>query len=345
MLWPALMALAEARGLPGARLAASFVVGVEVICKISRGIGFDHYARGWHSTASIGVLGSVVACGHLLGLDEAQMVNALGLAVAQAGGSRENVGTEGKSFQAGQASGAAVRAACLAEAGFEAGERALDGPLGYFALYAGGCNVDEWLNELGAAPLEIERSGLDVKQYPMCYATHRALDAVLALRREYELTLADVRSVSVTASRDALLPLVHPRPSNGLEGKFSLAYAIAAALADGAVRLTSFTDAAVQRPELQAFFDRVTWDDKTEPYIPRWATVTLDLHDGRCLSRTVQVLHGSAQEPLSETELRVKLQDCLRWGGMADADAGERLLQRCFGLASGSVRDLTAMLD
>ena len=345
VLWPALLALAEARGLPGARLAASFVVGMEVICKLSRGIAFDHYAHGWHATASIGVLGGAVACGHLLGLDEARLVNALGLAVAQAAGSRENVGTEGKSFQAGHACGAAVRAACLAEAGFEAGERALDGRHGYLALYAGGCSVDALLDDLGAAPLEIERSGLDVKQYPMCYATHRALDALLALRRDHGLTLSGVQRVSVTASRDALLPLVHPRPRSGLEGKFSLAYAMAAALADGAITLASFTDAAVQRPDVQAFFDRVTWTDGAGPTTPRWAMVTLDLQDGRQVSRTVQVLHGSAQDPLSDDELAAKLQDCLRWGGMPDDDAGERLLQRCCGLPAGSVRDLLDSLN
>lgn len=124
--------------------------------------------------------------------------------------------------------------------------------------------MDALLDELEAASLEIERSGLDVKQYPMCYATRRALDAVLALCREHGLTLADVRSVNVSASWDALLPLVHLQPSNGLEGKFSLAYAMAAALADGAVRLASFSDAAVQRSKVQTFFDRVTWEDKTE---------------------------------------------------------------------------------
>ena len=63
------------------------------------------------------------------------------------------------------------------------------------------------------------------------------------------------------------------------------------------------------------------------------------------MSRTVQVLHGSAQEPLSDAEMAAKLQDCLRWGGMPDDDAGERLLQRCVGLSYGSVRDLFETLD
>ena len=81
------------------------------------------------------------------------------------------------------------------------------------------------------------------------------------------------------------------------------------------------------------------------PDIPRWATITLGRQDGRCLSRTVQVPHGSAQDALSETELTTKLLECLRWGGVTDADAGECLQQRCFGLASGLARGLAGTLE
>lgn len=346
VLWPALLALAEARALPGARAIAAFVVGLEVIGKLSRGIAGAHYARGWHATASIGVIGATAACACLIGLDEAQTVHAIGLAVAQAAGTRENVGTEAKCFQAGHANAAAVRAACLAEAGFEAGAQALDGPHGYLALYAEGAPLDHWLTELGAEPLEIERSGLDVKQYPMCYATHRALDAVLDLRRAHGLQLADVREVSVHASPGALVPLVHPRPREGLQGKFSLAYAMAAALADGAIRLDSFSDAAVRRPEIQAFFDHIHASEAAGADPARWAEVTLSLHDGRRLQRRVDTLRGSAQNPLDDAALAEKLDDCLRWAGAAPhpgAD-GSALLQRCAALQHSDARTWLASL-
>jgi 2-methylcitrate dehydratase PrpD len=350
VLWPALLALAEARDLSGERVAAAFVVGMEVICKLSRAIALEHYAKGWHSTASIGLLGSTAACAYLLQLDTLQTAHALGLAVAQAAGSRENVGTEAKSFQAGHANAAAVRAASLAAAGFMAGEHAIDGPHGYLQLYAGGASVDDTLDSLGDAPLEIERAGLDIKQYPMCYATHRALDAVLDLRVAHGLRLEDVAHAVVRTSYGALEPLVHPCPASGLEGKFSLAYALGAALADGAVRLTSFTDAAVLRPEIQQFFDRVSWSEAEGAAVPRWAEVTLTLRDGRTLHQRVEDLRGSAQKPVSDTELAAKLDDCLRWGAQGGDAAsappcdGTVLLQRCLALPVLSTRAWLASL-
>ncbi|GLC96677.1 hypothetical protein Tamer19_60860 [Cupriavidus sp. TA19] len=353
VLWPALLALAEARALPPARLAPAFAVGMEVICKLSRGMALNHYAAGWHATASIGAIGTTVACAYLLGLAPARIVHAIGLAVAQTAGSRENVGTEAKSFQAGHANAVAVRAACLAESGFEAGAHALDGPHGFVRLYAGGDvgegNIAEWLASLGQAPLEMRRSGLDVKQYPMCYATHRALDAVLALRRANGLRLEDVVRVNVLTSHGALVPLVHPRPRTGLEGKFSMAYAMAAALQDGAVRLTSFVDSSVQRPEIQAFLPRVHATEAAGPSAPRWAEVTLQMHDGRHLNAHVQTLHGSTQQPLTDAELIAKLDDCLLWGNQANdctnTPRGAELLATCLQLSDAPARELVARLQ
>ncbi|WPH15916.1 MmgE/PrpD family protein [Variovorax paradoxus] len=351
VLWPALIAVAQARDLDGSRLNAAFVVGLEVLVKLSRGFAASHYAAGWHSTASMGVLGATVACAYLLKLDASQITHAMGFAVAQAAGSRENVGTQAKSFQAGQASGAAVRAALLAAAGFEAGEHAIDGPHGYLSIYAGGFSADEWLARLGDLPLEVERSGLDVKQYPMCYATHRAIDAVLSLREEHGLRIGDVERVDVTGSAGAFVPLVHPRPETGLEGKFSLPYAMAAALLDGEVRLASFTDEAVSRPEVQRFLAQVDWREEEGAVAARSADVRLQLRDGRSVSRRVEVLRGSSQLPLSNSQLEAKLEDCLNWGRPAQhAGAGARLLRHCQALRETAfinrwVRGLEALTD
>lgn len=320
-LWPALMALADARDLPGARLASGYLIGFEVICRFSRAMANKHYARGWHSTASIGTLGAAAACAHLAGLDEPRTANALGLAVAMSGGTRQNFGTDAKSFQAGQCGAAALRAVLLAEGGFDASPEAIDGPYGYLALYANGEELTHELRSLGdaARPSELLRSGIEVKQYPMCYAAHRTIDGVLALKREMSLSLATVQSVEIETSRGALAPLIHHRPTTGLQAKFSMQYAVAAALADGAVRLASFEDAAVRRPEVAAFMPRVRTHEASEGgLLPRYAQIAMRLTDGRTLRHRVETQHGAAEDPLSDDELVAKGADCL-------AHAGRRL--------------------
>ncbi|MBN8960612.1 MAG: MmgE/PrpD family protein [Rhizobiales bacterium] len=314
-IWPALLALGEARKASGDQLASAFIVGFEVIVKLSRAMAVRHYARGWHSTSSIGTIGAAVACAYLLRLDATRAINAIGLAVAQAAGTRQNFGTDAKSFQAGQANAAGLRAALLAETGFSASPAALDGGVGYINLYGTGEDLAGQLAELGSAPLEIERSGVEVKKYPLCYATHRMLDGLLDLRAAHRLVLADVASIDIRVSRDALAPLIHHRPRSGLEAKFSMEYAAAAALLDGDVKLSSFLDSAVMRPEIQNFLPKVTASEQGETLMPRWAEMTVRRNDGAPLTTRIESLRGSAEKPLSDEEFLHKIQDCYDFGG------------------------------
>ena len=225
-LVPALTALAGVREVTGGQYAAAFIAGFEVMAKFAHVMALDHYSKGWHSTSALGVLGTTTACAVLLGLDETQIVNALGLAVAQAAGSRENFGFMAKSFQAAQCAQAAVRAALLAQAGFDAAPTAIDGRYGYMSLYAGREDMGPALSQLGEGELEIVRTGLDVKKYPCCYALHRGLDALFTLRREHGLTLDAVERIDVLTSARGLEALITGEPLTGLEAKFSMPYAL-----------------------------------------------------------------------------------------------------------------------
>ncbi len=162
----------------------------------------------------------------------------------------------------------------------------------------------------------------------MCYAAHRSLDLVLGLRAAHGLVLEEVDRVTVRVSGGGLQPLVHHAPKTGLDGKFSLEYAMAAALLDGGAGFGSFTDAAVMRPEAQAFLARVTPEEEG-PLLPRWSEVVLHLKDGRVLRERTEVLRGSAMAPLTDAELLGKFADCCAHGGLrAEAAALPALFLR-----------------
>src|SRR6185312_2558052 len=126
-----------------------------------------------------------------------QIVNALGLAVAQSAGTRANFGTMAKSFQAGNCGAAAVRSVLLAQRGFDSSPLAVNGSYGYMHLYANGEDLDAQLDDLGSGSLEIVDSGLEIKKYPLCYATHRTIDGVLDIKSESGLAYDQIASVDV----------------------------------------------------------------------------------------------------------------------------------------------------
>jgi 2-methylcitrate dehydratase PrpD len=271
-------------------------------------------------------------------MDAARIVHAIGLAVAQTGGTRENFGTDAKSFQAGQCNAAALRAVLLAEQGFTAARTALDGKAGYTALYSGGEDISAALKRMRGGPLEIESSGIEVKKYPACYGIHRPLDGLFELRQTHPLTMDDIERIEVETSYGALAPLVLHMPRSGTEGKFSMQYTLAAAVADGEVRLASFTDEAVARPALRGLMARISAREVSDQMVPRWASITVQLKNGEVLRRRIDELHGSPHSPLSDEELLTKISDCVSWGGRSIDPMS--LFQAAMQVGTHRVRDI-----
>jgi 2-methylcitrate dehydratase PrpD len=341
-LFPALIALGEARRVTGKRLIEAYLIGFEICCRLGRALDPVHYAKGWHMTSSVGTIAAAVACSYLIELDSVRIANAIGLAVAQTGGSRENFGTDAKAFQVGQCNAAALRATLLAEAGFTSSLTALDGKAGYTRLYSNAEDLSSVLEGLGEGPLEIERSGIEVKKYPACYAVHRPLDGLFHLMRTQGVRFGDVEDVSIETSSGALALLNPGAPQSGVEGKFSMSYAIAAALVDRRIGLSTFSDKAVRRPQVRELMRRIAASERSGNMIPRFATIAVRLKSGDIVAQHVDTLHGSPASPLSDTEFLEKVEDCLSW---ADSPiSAEAVLMAATEIEDSEVTTLVAKL-
>jgi 2-methylcitrate dehydratase PrpD len=343
VLLPCLIALAEARHIDGKRVASAYLVGFEICCKLGGAIDLAHYSRGWHMTATMGTIGATAACGHLLKLDAERVTHAIGLALAQTAGTRENFGTDAKSFQVGQTNAAAIRAALLAERGFTASPHALDGRAGFTHLYSGGEDIAPALATLGSQPLEIDGGGIEVKKYPACYGIHRPLDGLFDLMAERSFGLEDVERIDIETSYGALAPLVRHPPRNGTEGRFSMEYTIAAAIADRGIRLSSYSDEAVARRSIAPYLGRIAAREVTATMTPRWASIAIVFKNGQIRKRRIDALRGSPRSPLSDEELLAKVSDCISWGRSAVRPAD--LLEAGRRLGTTPIRDLIAIVE
>ena len=334
-LLPAVLSVGEKARSSGRDLLTAFVLGFEVETRLGRAIGEAHYALGWHATSTLGTLGAAAACARLLGLGPGRTQMALGIAASLASGLQQNFGTMTKPLQAGWAARNGVVAVELAGRGFTADLRALEGesgqtparPGGFLRAMSGGAEVD--LKPLAALgdPFEITSSGIGVKLYPCCYAVHRSLDAALELRAQHRIDPGSIARVQVELSRGALLPLREEPPATGLEGKFSLQYCLAVALADGRVGLASFTDEAVRRPEVRELMAKVQAREGAEPGafpIGGHAEVRILLLDGSEHSLRVDTPRGDPSRPLAWDELAEKFRDCA--GTALPAESVERTL-------------------
>jgi len=316
VILPAALAAAELAGASGRELVAAYAIGVEVMAKLGRAAGRRHYQAGWHATSTLGTVGAAAAAGRLLGLDASRLQMALAISVSEAAGSRQNFGTMTKPFHAGHAARCGVQAARLAGRGMTASADALEGELGFFALFAQGAGRPDRLAPLLGRPWDLASTGLSVKKYACCFAIHRAADALLALRADWRLRPEDVSSLTVLVPPGGLAPLIHDRALTGLEGKFCMRYVMAAGMLDGRIGLDTFSDEMVRRPEALALGELVQVREdpaiavRHSPFDEGHVEVRVELADGNRLTRRIERPLGSPDLPMPRQQLEAKFRDC-----------------------------------
>ena len=293
----------------------ALVVGSEVMARVGMAMDRPHAEKGWHGTQTIGVIAAAAACARLLGLDAGRMTHAISLAVSMAAGPKVQFGTDTKPVHAGLAAQGGVLAVSLAASGVTGSDKALEGPHGFGALYAGDSPAD-WrtVAAINDGPLAIDSHGLAFKLYPNCASTHRCLDALQALATEHRFGMEDVERVETLVGRVNLVNLKYPEPRDPREAMFSMPYAVATMLRYGTVTLADFTPQAVQDDVTRRLMPRVemrlasTRVETATQLLPHTTAVTLK--DGRHLERVVHHAKGSFLNPFSAMERQAKFEQC-----------------------------------
>ena len=296
------LALAQARGFSGQAVLTSFILGVEIECRVGNAVSPGHYARGWHITSTCGVFGAAVACAKLLGLSVEQISNAIGIAASQSAGIVENLPSAAKNVSVGNAARNGLFAALLAAEGYSASPWA----------HAMGDEPD--LGRLtGGLSKTWEIAKNTYKPYPAGIVFHAVIDACLALRGKLGQRIDDIESITVQGS--ALLLARGDRPvRNQRDARVSIHHCAACALLLGAAGVPEFSDATVFRPDIVALRQKVR--AALDGSLPDGAArVTIQLISGEKVSEIVMEAKGSLADPLSDRDIEAKLSDGARLGG------------------------------
>src|SRR5579871_6905597 len=234
VLVPAVLAEAEALGADGRAAVAAYVAGYETWAHLVERDPDPYHRKGWHPTAVMGPVAAAAAIANLRRLHAEKATMALAIAASMSAGVVANFGTMTKPLQVGRAAQSAITAARLAAAGLTAAADAIEHSVGLLAAISpkGAADRETPIDDLGRDWRILEK-GLNVKKYPMCYGTHRALDGMLDLVRAHKHPPAAVREIAVTTGKTQATMLRNHRPQTGLEAKFSMEFAMASALTAG----------------------------------------------------------------------------------------------------------------
>jgi 2-methylcitrate dehydratase PrpD len=298
---PAVLALAELRQLSGADVLLGFVLGNEVQARIGLAISPSHYNRGWHITSTCGVFGAAAGSGKLLGLDEQQMVWALGTAATQSSGLCECLGTPAKSVSVGNAARNGLWSALLAEKGFDGPPEPLAGVQGFYHALGETADLSLVTEDLGES---WEILATSYKPYPCGFVIHPVLDCVLDWRRDHPK--AEVTRVVVRGNPLLGVRTDRPNISTGRESQVSVQHAVAAALVTGNAGLDQFTDACVRDPRVLALRGKVEVE-RDDSFSTIAAAVEITTADGIAHELSQPAARGSDVNPMSDADLEGKL--------------------------------------
>jgi 2-methylcitrate dehydratase PrpD len=317
VLVPAILAEGWSLDANGSDALAAYVAGYEVWGQVAALEPGHFHERGFHPTAVMGALATAAACARLRKLDSTRTAHAIAIAASLASGLVANFGTMTKSLHAGRTAQSGVLAARLADQGFTGSLDVLEHQTGFLRAHSpsGAPDIENGTLDIGKN-WRLAELGINVKRYPTCYATHRSIDAILGLVGQHKLNPDDVREIRVHTGMMQRLMLRNNNPKTGLEAKFSMEFAMTAALIAGRVSLAELTDEFVSRPDVGASFAKVrcTTTDEVmpgdQPFAPA-DRVSVVLASGKVLEHA-PVVHakGSWQQPLTREELQDKFIDC-----------------------------------
>ena len=327
---PAILAIAEHRGLSGAAVMKGIAVGCEVMCRMALVAPQATHKACFHPTAVFGAPAAAAGVAAALGLDAARIAHAIGIAGSLSSGIIEYLadGSWTKRMHAGQAAQSGIRAALMAEGGFIGPATVLEGHHGFYKAFAPSKTPDfvPLMDKLGATWVI---DTIAFKPYACGTMTQPYIDCAIELARS-GIKAADIASIVCEVGEGTVHRLWAPlplkqSPPNGYAAKFSSPYCIAVGFLDGRAGLGQFTDERVAEPSVRALAAKVSYVvDPANPY-PRAFTghIRATLKDGSVREVRRANMRGGAHDPIPPAEIVEKFRDNARFGGWDEKRANE----------------------
>ena len=311
---PAALAIAERERVTGRDFLTALVLATDITCRL--GAGAKHPPRGFHYTGAFGVFGAAAAAARLLKLDALQTRHALGLALLQASGTQQaNIEPSlSKRLLSSFAARSGVVAALLAQRGITSPASAIEGAFGLYALYQDG-DPERLVEELGT---RFDSERLTLKKFPSCGCNHTSIEGMLRLVREHDLKPDDVESIELTISpyMDRIVGHAYdPSRDPHVAAQFSIRYSVACVLVRRKLGLAEIQADAAHDPEINRHIPKVSLKINPELKSSR-GPVAIRMrtrNHGELICR-IDHVPGSAEAPLTQSEVTEKFDECFRLG-------------------------------
>ncbi|MBR2937833.1 MAG: MmgE/PrpD family protein [Oscillospiraceae bacterium] len=342
---PAVLAVAEKENLAMDDVIRGIAIGYEAAIRMGNCIQPAHRARGFHASGTVGTIGAAMGVAALLDFDREQMKSALAAACTSAGGileMQENVSTL-KPFNIGRATHDGITAALIVRAGFRGPQDVLEGKFGFLRAVC-----ETYKPEVLSLETDSRYNicGSYHKPYASCRHTHGAAYAALKAVGDNNLNWRDIDRITVDMYAQGVNGHDHTEIPSAVAGKMSTPFCIALALITGNIGLSSFTEEALQNPDIAALTKKVTVraDEEMTSWVPkkRAARITVTMTNGEAFTAQVDFPLGEPELPMSIGDFRAKVTELGMYAGRTEQDI-QQIIDKVLTF-DGNAADLVKML-
>jgi len=328
------LALAGLRNVTGRELILSIAVANEISCRVGSVSSGQFHRRGFHPTGLFAPFGIAAGIGKILGLDAQRLAWAEGTAGSCAAGLLECWvdGTQTKFLHSGFAAQSGLTAALLADAGVSGPPKVFEGRFGLFASHLQDAAVQTNYGRISdGLGTHWESRNSSFKPFPTAHVLHPYVSAILRLRAQGVRADDVVRIECPVAEFNVSIvcePVAEKRaPATQAHCRVCLQYTMAEALYAGSLGKNAYSEDMRLNPEVLALARTVEYSvDPAFPGPGRFkGAVRVTLKDGRVLDEIEEYNRGSAENPMSDAELRAKFDD--NAGGFLSGAQRDRLAQ------------------
>lgn len=311
---PTALAMGERQGSRPQDVITAIVLAYEFECRLCEFAVPGIRERKWHHGSLTQFVSPIVA-GYLLGLNENQMVHAIGISGCHnmtLGAVTAGQLTMMKNTVDPLAAQSGVLAALMAQHGYTGTERIFEGKEGLMETLGPDWDVSKLTDGLGDRFKVLECS---MKAFPTEALTHSHITATLRVVTEKDIQPEDIEEVTVTTIARAVDILFDPekyRPTSRETADHSLPYCIAAAIVDRKITTKQFSEARIKDPKIQSVLPKIKGEasKEFEKMFPEKqpSKVTIRLTDGQVHSAQVDYPKGDPREPMTDEDLTNKFQ-------------------------------------
>jgi 2-methylcitrate dehydratase PrpD len=316
---PTALAMAERnRGTNGLDLITAVALGQDLMVRMAYATKVNPVISGRFNLFK--VFAATGVAGKLMGLNEEQLSNAMGIAYSHLVGDAQSMheGVMTMYIQEGEAAKSGIEAAVFASHGITGTQNVLQGQKGFFQAFEPDPNLKALTDELGST---FRGTDIAIKPYASCRSSHEAIDLALSMVKGRSIDASRIKGVTIRVNDITYNLTCHPvdqkrRPKDRIEAQFSIPFTVAAALIRGDFFINELSDEIINNEEILRLAARVTpvLDKECQTELALGITaMEIETLDGQRFSERKLFPRGNPKNPMSMEDCLEKVKKCVKF--------------------------------